>query len=407
MMQRNRNRRDAFLEGRLKPTMTFKEAAEEWVKVMNFQPDSDSSRGPKLFGYIARRTLRDYQSCIRALAKHFADTRLTEITPAMLREYQEQRVAGTYTNTRYTKPRHQPGPGAGSAIINKEINLLMRMLRRSKAWTAAMEEGYAPLMSDPADVQRAMTPNEQKHFLEVAQSKTRWHVLYWYSILALQTTMSTNELRGLRLRDFDLNQGVVMVRAASAKNKYRIRTIPLSDESIKAAEWLIARARELGSRAPDHFLFPFRLKRGTCDPTRSMGESGFKGRWEDLRAAAGLDWLRMYDLRHCAITRYAEAGTPIQTIMAMAGHISVKMSLHYTSISEQSKRQAVTRTAALMKAGQKRITASGGSIPQISDAVPVAGVIASLREAGLQSDQILDIIASMQAGKNGEASHAT
>jgi hypothetical protein len=37
----------------------------------------------------------------------------------------------------------------------------------------------------------------------------------------------------------------------------------------------------------------------------------------------------------------AEAGVPIPVILSMAGHISVRMQQHYTSVSEYAKRCAV------------------------------------------------------------------
>jgi hypothetical protein len=54
--------------------------------------------------------------------------------------------------------------------------------------------------------------------------------------------------------------------------------------------------------------------------------------------AAGIPWLRPYDLRHTAITRLAEAGTPTQVIMSMAGHVTLRMQQHYTAVSLMSRR---------------------------------------------------------------------
>ena len=85
---------------------------------------------------------------------------------------------------------------------------------------------------------------------------------------------------------------------------------------------------------------PYMLRRHEYDPTQPMSDSGLKKRWEEVRTAAGLEWLRPYDLRHTAITRMAEAGVPIQVIMSFAGHVSLKMQQHYTTISGMAKRKA-------------------------------------------------------------------
>jgi hypothetical protein len=47
-------------------------------------------------------------------------------------------------------------------------------------------------------------------------------------------------------------------------------------------------------------VFPFRVKRNLFDPTRH--QTSFKTAWKKMTATAGLSGLRMYDLRHHAIT---------------------------------------------------------------------------------------------------------
>jgi hypothetical protein len=72
-----------------------------------------------------------------------------------------------------------------------------------------------------------------------------------------------------------------------------------------------------------------------------MTEFGLWKPFDEVRKAAGVPWLRIHDLRHTAITRLAEAGTPIAVIMSMAGHLSARMTAHYTSVSDSAKRLAL------------------------------------------------------------------
>src|SRR6185437_5804627 len=90
-----------------------------------------------------------------------------------------------------------------------------------------------------------------------------------------------------------------------------------------------------------HYLMPFRVSPNLWDPTQPMSNSGIRKPWDEVRKAADVPWLRIHDLRHTAITRMAEAGVPIPVILSMAGHISVRMQQHYTSVSEYAKRCAV------------------------------------------------------------------
>jgi integrase len=72
-----------------------------------------------------------------------------------------------------------------------------------------------------------------------------------------------------------------------------------------------------------------------------MSETGIRKQFDAVRDAAGLHWFPQNGWRHTAITRFAEAGIPIATIMARAGHCSPKMTAHYTHISMQAERIAM------------------------------------------------------------------
>jgi hypothetical protein len=88
-------------------------------------------------------------------------------------------------------------------------------------------------------------------------------------------------------------------------------------------------------------LFPFRVARNQFDGNYHMGETGTRKQFEVVRDAAGVPWFHWNGWRHTAITRMAEAGIPIATIMARAGHCSPKMTAHYTHISMQAERIAM------------------------------------------------------------------
>jgi len=311
------------------PDLLYPEAFRLWIAHRTMEAGTlavDAS-------YLSRRTLRDYRACSGALEKFFFGLKLSEIHPGHLREYQRARAVCDRGVGVWSRP-------CGANRIRKEIGLLLRILRAAKVWGEDQALAFQPLRAVENDVPRAMEPAEQQRFLAAAASRAQWQFVYWYAVVALQTTASTNELRSLRLADVMLAQGVLQIRREGAKNKYRIRTIPLeTPELVWALGQLIERARSLGAAAPHHYLFPIQEAKGRYDPTRPMSDSGLKKRWDAVRSAAGLPWLRPYDLRHTAITRMAEAGTPIQVIMAFAGHMTLRMQQHYTAISMMSRRQ--------------------------------------------------------------------
>lgn len=322
-----------MMKRRLTPDLSFRSAFELWISHLRI----DTNGGRTDASYIAPKTDRDYVVCAKALSKFFGDLALNQIHLGHIEEYQRARavcdnsVCGGAENG-WTFP-------ACSNTIRKEIALLIRILSAARLWGQDEKECFQPLRAVENDVPRAMTPEEQHRFLHVASSREDWQFIYWYSILALQTTAATNELRSLRLGDILMHGPLIQIRRRGAKNKYRVRTIPIESEAAGwALERLIDRAREMGAFEPHHFLFPLHVTRLRYDPSKPMSESGLKKRFGAVRMAAGVSWLRPYDLRHTGITRMAEAGTPIQVIMAFAGHVTQRMAQHYTSISMAAKR---------------------------------------------------------------------
>jgi integrase len=320
--------------------------------------------------YLTPNTERDYHCCARALDKFFGDLRLDQIHTGHMMDYQRARATnptnpkGVWRCLRAGVPhgeyktreaaeawaKSQGGDWqfaqtlwarrAGANCIRKEMSLLIRILRSARLWGDDERDCFQPLRPVESEMVRAMTPEEQHRFLQVAASRDEWRLIYQYAIVALQTTASTNELRALRLGNILLGADrIIQIPRAGAKNKYRMRSIPImTDDAAWALQGLIGRARELGSVAPSHHLFPFHLARDKYDPTRPMSDSGLKKPWDAVRKAAGMPQLRIYDLRHTGITRMAEAGVPIRVIMNFAGHMTAKMQQHYEAISMSSKR---------------------------------------------------------------------
>ena len=224
--------------------------------------------------------------------------------------------------------------------VNQEVGLLMRLMKRANCWTNDLEENYQPLLDDEEEMPRALCSEQQRLWLEVSRGQERWNVVHWYSILAFETCMSTDEIRGLRVGDINLSQRVVTVPRKTSKNVHRQRTIEVvSADALWALDCLMTVARQLGAVEPQHYVFPWRVKIGLYDPTRAMSVSGIKAGWGEVRTASGLTWFRQYDCRHTAITRLAEAGVPVGVIMSRAGHVSEKMRRHYTHISQSSQRK--------------------------------------------------------------------
>lgn len=291
--------------------------------------------------YLSENTHKDIARKLRSLELFFQGMRLGEIRWFHLRGYQEARLAGAEPFVRSRRPHEPPRAlPCKPQQINKELGLLVRMLELAGCWTPEDGAYFEYLRPQEEDTQRALTPEEQQRWLDTCRAHPRWNLILWYSLVAFDTLMSTNEIRGLRLGDINLRQRVLTIPWASAKNRYRHRTIPLEHaEALWALEMLEERAQRLGCSAPMHYLFPFKVTRSRLSyPERPMTVSGIKGLWNEVRQAAQLPWFRAYDTRHTGATRYAEAGVPTEVIVARLGHCGDAMRRHYTHISQQAQR---------------------------------------------------------------------
>lgn len=318
---------------------TFSKASTHWIDYKSFASPSGRAR------YVSPRSLEDLRQYIGVLGKVFGPMKIASIHAGHIREYQLSRASGKLS-----------GREVGPNKINQEVGCLIRILKYANLWTQDLQQIYMPLQKEESDISKALTPAEQNHWLTVARSNPEWAFAYWYSLLGVDVPLSTNEARGLRLGDIDFDNNLVMVRVRSSKNKYRTRSIPMSDTARWAVERMVERAKTSGSVAPQHYLMPFRVLY-VWNPDKPMTSHGIRKPWDEVRKAAGLEWFTPYGLRHTSITRYAEAGTPMAVLMSMAGHMSRKMQEHYTHISEQAKRKAVQNVTA-KSASQHRHTVS-------------------------------------------------
>ncbi|HKE23427.1 MAG TPA: tyrosine-type recombinase/integrase [Bryobacteraceae bacterium] len=350
--------------------MLFPVAFDTWISHRIIESNGLRTRA----SYIAAKTERDYRVCARALEKYFAKMRLGEIHPGHVMDYQNARASNrphaegswrclvpgrwrkeTVRASFETREQAEEWArvngdsvritqtlwayAAGANCIRKEIALLIRIQRAARLWGDLEEQAILRVRPQEPDVRRALTAEEQHRLLHVASSRLEWQFIHNYIIVALQTTASTNEMRSLRLGDVYIDDRILQVPRQGAKNKYRMRDIPLvTEDAVRAMKGLVARARSLGSSGPADYLFPIQARRGEYDPHRPMSESGLKKAWDAVRKASNLPHLRIYDLRHTGITRMAEAGVPLRVVMNFAGHMTERMQQRYEAMCMSAKR---------------------------------------------------------------------
>jgi len=258
--------------------------------------------------------------------------------------------------------------GVGPAIVNMEVGVIRRMLKRAKRWHLIGAD-IRPL-KEPRSIGRALTYEEKLRLLRTAGQNEEWQRVQSAMSLALCTTMRGCEIKRLQWRDMDFLNRMILVR--TSKTEAGERLIPMNHEAYELVARLRERAKNFNGTESQHYVFPA-CERGHVDPTRN--QRSFRTAWRSLIGAiqcptckklqapgdrctdrtckadirdvrSPLAGLRFHDLRHHAITELAESQVSDQTIMAIAGHVSQKMLARYSHVRSEARRQAVSTLSA-------------------------------------------------------------
>jgi integrase len=339
--------------GSLSPSMSVSEAIRFYIawrtgpalRCESKGSPPKSARGKGQF--VGKRTLKDYTQKGKALVKFFGDMPLDTVKVVNMNAYQDARL-NAEGFTRFYGER-EVASHAGPIKINAELAFLKQLMTLSKCWTPEHEQYYETFQEPEPDQLKALDPDQQDYFLKTAASDPRWHPIWWYALVALHLTFSSDEMRPIRLGDLNLHHQIVGVNPSFGKNAYRRRSVTIEDGAcLWALERLIERATILWQTSPNyrgpqpHYcIFPFRVVKNLYDPELPMGETGLRMLFEEVREKAGVPEFQFNAFRHTGLTRLAEAGVPPYVMEKRAGHIGAKMMRRYVQISEQAQRIAM------------------------------------------------------------------
>jgi integrase len=277
--------------------------------------------------FLTPKTARDYVYASKRLIEFFAHTTPNEITSFQIIKYQLRR-------------KDEVGP----SWVNHECSLLQQLLKRCGLWER-IGRGYNPLPLPREGPGRCIADDEEERLLRTGAANPLWEAAYLFALLSLNTTMGPGEVLSLRRKDIDLEKKTATVNPEGAKNANRVRLIPLEGPAFDVCKYALQRAEKKGSILPEHYVFPYRTFHGaTYDPARH--QTTLKTSWMQMLRYAGIKNLRMYDLRHTAITRLCEdPENSEETIESIAGHITHQMKKRYCHIRVEARRAALARLA--------------------------------------------------------------
>ena len=278
-----------------------------------------------------------------------------------IRDYQRER-------------REQISPTMKQPVTARTVNYEMHLLRSAMTfagcWMPELEVGYQPLREIKRRAGKVATKDQLVTIITEAMANEYWQLAVYCAALAAGTGCRGGEIRHLQLRDIDLDGGKIRIVREIAKNRKerQPRLMALADWGMRQ---LLLRAQALGATEPQHYLLPLSLTRSRSakdknqkfDVNRPM--TGWVKSWRKLTQKCNMDGFRFHDLRHTFRTLGAEAGVPLEVMMAQLGHMDRETSLEYVHIQQQALERAKqlieSEQAPVLAAAQRSSGAADGS----------------------------------------------
>lgn len=192
------------------------------------------------------------------------------------------------------------------------------------------------VVSNPANNVKAVKVNQlhQRYLskdesikLMMAVNASQNCILKYFVTLALLTGARKSELLNAKWEHVDfVNRKILFPITKSG----RPRIAPLTDRAMEVIELL---SREVAvSRVDTEWLFP---NPKTGKPFRSIFNA-----WNTARKIAGLEDLRVHDLRHSFASALVNSGVPIYDVQKLLGHQNVKTTERYSHLSDERLRKS-------------------------------------------------------------------
>jgi integrase len=255
-----------------------------------------------------KRGAEPEQYRIRTILRHdLAQVALNKLSPAAVAQYRDDRLKLV-----------QPG------TVRRELAIVQH------CFEVAKKEWGLPIPANP--VQQIAIPGAQKsrerrleegesNILASAALASAWYI-HPLIALAIETGMRRGELLSIRWRDVDMTAPTI--RILKTKNGHP-RTIPLTP---KAVEILASLERK------DERVLP-------------VTPNAVRLAWERLRKRAGLEDLRLHDLRHEAVSRFFEYGLTVPEVALISGHRDPRMLSRYTHLRPEKVAEKLAKATAI------------------------------------------------------------
>ena len=222
--------------------------------------------------------------------------------------------------------REQLLAGYQRSTINKHIHLMNRMLNLARHWGHI--QSHSPVQQN---IKKLAVGDYTQRFLSEAEidlllttcRASRHPYLYLIVQFLLLTGARKGEARLACWKHIDLHKRVWTV--PRSKNG-RSRRIILSSAAMDVLHSVRNKTEQLMlPTKPDDYFF--------INPITRTAYHSFDTAWFKARAAAGLDNVRMHDLRHTFASLLINKGVSLYEVQTLLGHSSMQMTQRYAHLA--------------------------------------------------------------------------
>ncbi len=182
----------------------------------------------------------------------------------------------------------------------------------------------------------ALTQAEQTH--------PQWRGALDAVRLLVFTGMRRNEALTLRWADVDTDKGFLHM----ADSKTGPRIVLLNGAAVELLTAIRKRAENAPPEKASEYVFP--SSKNAMHPWVNLMKV-----WTHVRSLAGLEDVRIHDLRHCFGSTLGDT-QPIQTVAALLGHAKTRTSERYVHLLEDPMRKATDAAGAILKDSMEKVT---------------------------------------------------
>ncbi|MBC7458315.1 MAG: site-specific integrase [Bdellovibrionaceae bacterium] len=320
-------------------TFRLKKDAEDWERQTTdemvrgvFIKRSPSER--TTFEYAMKRYLSEVTPLKKAstqkternrsiiLLKYFGKYSLAAITPELIANFRDERLAGLdRLKDGKPQPRMPNTVRLDLALIGHIFTIAV------KEWGLGM--AMNPILnirrpSPGAGRNRRLSPDEEERLMAAVKHHSN-PMLGWIVCIAVETSMRSTEISSLRRSQVLLERRIV--RLDDTKNSSS-RTVPLSPAATNC--FRLALVNPVRPIDTDLIFF------GEPGRDKKRRPYNFNKVWANIKKDVGIEDFRFHDLRHEAVSRFVESGLfSDQEVAAISGHKSMQMLRRYTHLKAE------------------------------------------------------------------------